>query len=352
MNSITHGTAHHFFMGLLLAMGVVAFLIFLPFLTPLVFAISLAVIFTPVYKFLLRHLLPKKEKSTVIAFITLLLVAVLVLVPAFFIVTKMYAEIQDMYIFLTEEGSRTMIIDTLNNLATGFSHRFFNIYPDASFDSLNVTDYLQQGVEWAFGHVDTLFTRTSGVLVGIFITFFALFYFIRDGREFKKQIIALSPLMDRDDEHIFKKLEQAVYSVVGGSLIVGVIQGILTGIGFGLFHVPEPAVWGTMAAVAALIPGVGTSLVIVPGILYLFFNGNTSLALGLLVWGLLAVGLIDNLLGPVLVNRGIKIHPFIILLSVLGGIAFFGIVGFILGPLIFAFLFALLEIYKTSRATL
>jgi predicted PurR-regulated permease PerM len=111
-------------------------------------------------------------------------------------------------------------------------------------------------------------------------------------------------------------------------------------------------VWGSIAAVAALIPGVGTALVVVPGVLYLFFTGSTGYAIGLLIWGLLAVGLIDNLLGPLVVNRGIKIHPFIILLSVLGGLTFFGLVGFILGPLIIAFLFALLEIYKNSKATL
>lgn len=338
-----------FFLGLLLAVAILAIIIFLPFLTPLVFAVSLAVIFGPVYRFILRQLFPKKEKSTTAALITLILVVILVLVPAFFIVNKMYAEIQDMYYFLTEEGSRSTVIDTLNSVSTTLSNMFFNIYPSVSFDTLNVTDYLQQGVEWAFGHVDTLFTGIGRVLLGIFIAFFALFYFLRDGKEFKKQIIALSPLMDKDDEHIFLKLEQAVYSIVGGSLVVSVIQGILTGIGFALFHVPDPTVWGGVAAVAALIPGLGTALVIVPGILYLFFTGSTGFAIGLLVWGLLAVGLIDNLLGPLVMNRGIKIHPFIILLSVLGGIIFFGPVGFILGPLIFAFLFALLEIYKTSR---
>lgn len=344
--------AQHFFTGLLLAVAILAIFIFLPFLTPLVFAVSLAVVFGPVYRFILKTLFRGKEKSTFASLITLALVAVIVVVPAFFVVNKMYVEIQDMYYYLTEEGGRSSVIDTLNSVSDTVSNMLFNVYPSMSFDSLNVTEYLQQGLEWAFAHVDTLFTSVGRVLLGIFIAFFALFYFLRDGREFKKQIIALSPLMDTDDELIFRKLEQAVYSIVGGSLIVSVIQGILTGIGFALFHVPDPTVWGGVAAVAALIPGVGTALVIVPGILYLFFSGSTGLAIGLLVWGLLAVGLIDNLLGPVLMNRGIKIHPFIILLSVLGGLTFFGLVGFILGPLIFAFLFALLEIYKSSRKRL
>ncbi len=333
-------------------MAILTIIIFIPFLTPLVLAVSLAVIFGPVYRLILRTFFKSKEKSTMAALATLLLVVILVLIPGFFVVTKMYAEIQDMYYFLTEEGSRSSVITLLNSLSDTLSRMFFNIYPSVSFDSFSVTDYLQQGLEWAFGHVDTLFTGLGKVLLGIFVTFFALFYFLRDGKEFKKQIIAVSPLLDRDDEHIFQKLERAVYSIVGGSLIVSVIQGVLTGIGFALFHVPDYTVWGSVAAVAALIPGVGTSLVIVPGILYLFFTGSTGYALGLLIWGLLAVGLIDNLLGPVLVNKGIKIHPFMILLSVLGGLTFFGLIGFILGPLVLAFLFALLEIYKTSKRTL
>ncbi len=348
---MTRTSAQYFFGGLVLAVVVLAILIFIPFLTPLVFAIALAIIFGPVYRFFMRVFARGKEKSTFSAFLTLIVVAIIVLVPAFFIVNRMYAEIQSMYFYLTEEGSRDSVINTLNSASVVVSNALFNIYPAASFDSLNVTEYLQGGLEWAFSHVDTLFTGVGKVMMGIFIAFFALFYFLRDGREFKRQVITLSPLMDKDDELIFRKLEQAVYSVVAGSLIVGVIQGILTGIGFALFGVPEPTVWGAVAAVAALIPGVGTSLVIIPGILYLFFTGSTSAAIGLLIWGLLAVGLIDNLLGPVLVNRGMKIHPFIVLLSVLGGLAFFGIVGFILGPLIIAFLFALLEIYKSQKTS-
>ncbi len=345
-------SAQYFFVSLLLAVAILAVLIFLPFLTPIVFAVSLAVIFGPVYRWILRNFCKGKEKSAFAASVTLFLVVIVVLVPAFFIITKMYSEIQDIYYYLTEETGRSAVITLLNTVFDKGSSMIFNVYPGFSFDSLNITDYLQQGVEWVFGHVDTLFTGIGRVLMGVFVTFFSLFYFLRDGKEFKKQIMILSPLVDTDDERIFQKLEQAIFSIVGGSLIVGIIQGILTGIGFALFGVPEPTVWGSIAAVAALIPGVGTSLVLVPGILYLFVTGSTTYAFGLLVWGLLAVGLIDNLLGPVLVNKGIKIHPFIILLSVLGGLAFFGVVGFILGPLVLAFLFALLEIYKTSRQTL
>ncbi|HEY4504038.1 MAG TPA: AI-2E family transporter [Candidatus Paceibacterota bacterium] len=343
-------SAHHFFTGLLLAVAILSVLIFLPFLTPLILALVLSIIFGPVYRFLLKIFFGNEERSTFASLMTLFLVILIVLIPGFFIVGKLYNEIQDMYYFLTEESSRSSVIVFLNSASDWLSNAFLNIYPSISFDSFNITDYLQLGVEWAFSNVDTLFTGIGKVVMGLFITFLALFYFLRDGKEFKRQLIALSPLVDTDDERILKRLEQAVYSIIAGSLVVGVIQGILTGIGFAIFHVPNPVAWGSVAAVAALIPGIGTALVLIPGTLYLFFTGSAVYALGLLIWGMLAVGLIDNLLGPILINKGIKIHPLVILLSVLGGLSFFGAIGFILGPLVLAFLFALLEIYRISRS--
>jgi predicted PurR-regulated permease PerM len=134
---------------------------------------------------------------------------------------------------------------------------------------------------------------------------------------------------------------------VRGHLVIGILQGLVVGFGFFIFGVPSPVIWGVAAAVASLIPMIGTSLVIIPGILILLLAGSLVQAIGLLIWGIFAVGLIDDLLGPYLIERGIKIHPFLILLSALGGIALLGPVGFLAGPVILALLFALLDLYPT-----
>ena len=101
-----------------------------------------------------------------------------------------------------------------------------------------------------------------------------------------------------------------------------------------------------MAAVAALMPGIGTALVVVPGIIYLFATGVTGSAIGLAIWGVVIVGLVDNVVGPILMRRGITVHPVFILFAILGGLSVFGPVGLFLGPLIIALLFALVDIYK------
>ena len=181
--------------------------------------------------------------------------------------------------------------------------------------------------------------------MGVFIFLVALYYLFKDGHKLKKAVVALSPLRDIYDETIFSKLALAINSVIRGSLTVALVQGILTAVGFAIFGVPNATLWGSVAAIAALIPGIGTALVLLPAIFYLFFNGETFFAVGLFLWGMTAVGLIDNFLGPKLVERGIRLHPFLILLSILGGISFFGPLGFLLGPLALSLFFVLLEIY-------
>ncbi len=155
----------------------------------------------------------------------------------------------------------------------------------------------------------------------------------------------ISPLAEADDETIFKKLALAVSAVVRGSLIVAFIQGILATVGFMIFGLPNPVLFGTIAAIAALVPGVGTALVLVPAIGYLFLSGNTFGAAGLFIWGTVVVGLVDNFLGPQLIGNKMKLHPLAVFLAVLGGIVFFGPIGIIVGPLVISLFSALLDVY-------
>jgi predicted PurR-regulated permease PerM len=347
---IQAASSNYFFFSVLLTAMILAILIFLPFLAPLVLAMALAVIFVPMHRRILKLFFGGKEKSSLGALVTILVIAVIVFVPLFLISVKAYGEVRGMYAFFLDESGRAQTIDVLDRGAQSLSKLFFGLYPDYSFESFNIVSVVDGIAQWSLSHFNTIFASLSKLAISFFVMCLALFYFLRDGNELKRQLISLSPLENVDDEHIFAKLQQAVRSIFAGSITVGIIQGILTGVGFALFHVPNPALWGAVAALAALIPGIGTSLVLVPAILYLYFNGYTGQAIGLSVWGVLAVGLIDNFLGPLLINRGIKIHPFIILLSVLGGIIFFGPIGFVLGPLVLALLFSLLEIYRSSRA--
>jgi predicted PurR-regulated permease PerM len=321
----------------------------MPFLTPIILGIAASVVAYPVYIRLSRLLGSDVGwRANLAAFLTVIFVIVIIIAPLFFLVSRIYVEVQSLYAILTDESGRSVVITGLNNLSQFISNSMFNVFPAYSFDSLNVTEYLKTLLVWIFGNLDKIFTGLATIGIYLFVFVLSMFYFMRDGAYIKRKFVSWSPLLDKYDEYITSTLKRAILSVFGGTVVVAVIQGILTGIGFLIFDIPAPAVWGAVAAIAAFIPGIGTSLVIVPGIIYLLIAGNTTYAIGLAIWGIVAVGLIDNVLGPHLVNKGVHIHPFLILVSVLGGLSTFGPIGFILGPLVLALLFALLEVYRTS----
>lgn len=173
----------------------------------------------------------------------------------------------------------------------------------------------------------------------------ALYYLLKDGGKFTEYLVQLSPLEDKDDRFIVNRLKLAVHSTVKGNLIIGLIQGVVTATGFAIFGVPNPILWGGVSVITALIPSVGTALVLGPAIVYLFVSGDTLSGLGLTIWAILAIGIVDNMLGPKLVGQGMKLHPLSVFVSVIGGMAFFGPLGFILGPLALNITLALVDIY-------
>lgn len=327
----------YFLFTLLAVAGILSFFIFQPFLYALILAVIFATVFSPVHK---RILSLAQDRRGLVAFISTAFVLLIILVPVTFLSIQILKEATQLYTSLIDNGGATGISSVVEGTMRGLG---IPLSPTTSFD---FGQYMKQGLSWLIQNLGTVFSNVAKITVDIFVIFIALYYLFKDGDKLKKSAIELSPLKDIYDEKIFHKLEVAINSVVRGSIAVGLVQGALTAIGFTIFGVPSPVLWGSVAAVAALIPGFGTSLVLVPAILFLFFTGETVSAIGLLAWGFVAVGLVDNVLGPKLVGRGVKLPHFLILLSILGGISFFGPLGFLFGPLVLSLLFVFLEIYS------
>lgn len=327
----------YFFFGLLLTIGVLFLAIVLPFLAPLILAAAFAVVFRPLYDYLTRAF---GDSPRIAAWVTILLIVILVLTPLTFAAFQVAREARDLYLTLAENAS--------NGLSPGNFLRDAIARVSPSFAE-NTDQYLKQATSWVLSHVGGFFTGTLAFGLNIFLWFLALYYFLVEGTRIRNGVVLFSPLPDKYDEVIIGRLSRTINAVVRGNLVIAMIQGIIAGIGFTMFGVPNPALWGTVAAISALIPGVGTSLVLGPAVIYLFLTDQNTAALGLLAWAVLAVGLIDNFLGPKLVGRGGGIHPFAVLLSVLGGITLFGPLGFIMGPLIASLFFTLLDIYASLR---
>lgn len=331
----------NFLLLFLAAALVAAYFIIKPFLGPLILAAVLAFIFQPVY---LKWLKIIRDKKSSAALLTVIVAVILVLLPIVFLGSQIVKEASQLYNSLAIENKKDLIavvekvVDKLRPL---------NLVPE-NF-SLDIDKYLREGALLLVKSVGGIFSSFAKMILNFFIFFMAFYYLLKDGYKVKDYFVALSPLEDKDDKLIVRRLRSAVSSVVKGNLLVGIIQGILTGIGFALFDVPNPVLWGSVAAIAALIPSIGTALVLVPAIMFLFITGNNFNAVGLLIWGVVAVGLIDNFLGPKLMGSGMKLNPLIVFLSVMGGVAFFGPLGILLGPLSVSIFLALIEIYFSLK---
>lgn len=326
----------------LILSGLVVYLLWIiiqPFALVLLTAAVAAIILAPIERHLRAFVHHQKLSSAIIS----LGVVVLVLIPLLTILLLMAKQASDL---LEGVGNANWLLQ-LQHAAE----------PVLSALPSNLREYLMQYdlsrvgpsiAKWSFEHIGEIFSSASKLFLNTFLFFIALYYLLSDRDHFYDELLSLSPLKDSVDKTIVARIIKTVRSVVFGVLILGLIQGTFTALGMGIFGVPAPLVWGAMAALASLVPLVGTSLVLIPGILYLFFTGETTAAIGLSIWSAVIVGLADNFLGPYLIKGTTHMHAFLVLLSVLGGIQIFGTVGTIAGPTILAAGLALIELYKAG----
>ncbi|MEK7510286.1 MAG: AI-2E family transporter [Patescibacteria group bacterium] len=326
-----------FLLFLLVGALLLIVLLLLPYLHALLLAVALAIVFQPLYE---RVLIIWKGRKGLAAFSTVVIVFVLLLIPILFFGFQIFQESKELYLTVTSEGWRIEVFDKIKTMVESQLRVFI---PDFS---IRFDEYAKQIVQWTVEHVRTIFSGLAQFALTFFLALFAFYYLLKDGGRLLQKIIALSPLSDYYDREIFRTLQAAVRAVVKGSFTVAFIQAILTGIGFAVFGISNATLWGSVAFLFALIPGIGTALLIFPAAAFLFFTGHELGALGLAAWGVLTIGLIENILGPRLIEREISLHPFLVLLSVLGGITFFGLIGFLLGPLVLSFLVTMLNIYQ------
>ncbi len=271
-------------------------------------------------------------------YVPYIIVAIIVLIPLTFFTIQVFLEAKDIY---TNIGS---FHNTLSVMSSSINSKVGAIIPSVSID---LSSYMASIFNSLTSSIGSIFSSLFHFVTILFLGFVALFFFLRDGDKFIKKLSAVSPLDSAHDDKILDKLKRTINSIVKGSLVIAGIQGILTWIGFVIFGVPSPALWGALTVFASLIPGVGTAIVVAPAIIYLFYTGTLFNAIGLLIWGIVIVGLVDNVIRPFLVGKEVNIHPFMVLMSIFGGLLMFGAIGFLLGPLLLSFFSVLVELYPT-----
>ncbi len=325
----------YFFFGLLFATLVFAFFIFRPFWIILMLGASISIILYPVYTWLNKKYLP----NWLAAFLTLFFFIIVLCIPLFSIGTIVFNQSQNLYHSVVNGGNITPFLSSLGNKINYF-------LPNGV--SLNINEIVSSFVSFLTNNIATIFSATMSALFSFVLLLLAIFYFLKDGDGWKKAILQLSPLSITADQKILDRLTQTINGVIKGYLLIAFIQGTLMGVGLYIFHIPNPAIWGVIAGIASIIPPFGTAVVSIPAVIFLFITGHMGLGIGLLAWAVLVVGAGDNVLNPYIVGHKINIPPFLILFSVLGGIALLGPVGILIGPLTVSLLYTLTDIYQNE----
>jgi predicted PurR-regulated permease PerM len=325
-----------FFFGLLLSTIIFTFLIFRPFWVIIVLGVSFSIVLYPIYEWLVN----KKIPETLASLATVILFTILVCGPILGVGALIFNQSQDLYRKVVDSNlNSSPILEKIDTQVNSF------LPVGVNFD---VNQKVTEFVSSLSSYVTSIFTTTISAFFSFVLLLLIIFYLLKDGARWKKSLVVLSPLGEENDERIISRLTLAVNGVVKGSLLIALTQGVLLGFGLWIFNVPNGALWGVVAAIMSFIPTFGTALVSVPAIIFLFVTGNTPSAIGLLVWSVVIVGLIDNLLGPLVVGRKIHIPSILILFSVLGGISLLGPVGILVGPLTVSLLYTLISIYRNE----
>ena len=290
----------------------------------------------PVHLSLVKRRLP----NSLSALLTLFIFIVLLCIPLLGLGSIVFNQSQDLYhSFLNNNGNAGPFLTLIGN-------KINQLLPSGvSFD---INGAIVTFVSFLTGNIANILSATVSAIFSFILLLLTIFYFLKDGEKWKKTLLKLSPLSSTADEKIVGRLTHTINGVIRGYLLIAFIQGALVGIGLEIFRVPNPAIWAVVAGIASIIPPLGTAVVTVPAIIFLFLTGNTGMAIGLLVWAVFVVGAGDNLLNPYIVGHKISIPPFLILFSVLGGITLLGPVGILIGPLTVSMLYTLTDIYQTE----
>ncbi len=333
-----------FFIVLTLGLIVVSFFVFKPYLGIIFLASVFSVIFYPLYQ---KFIVWFKGREGLSAILTLLTIIVVIVIPAFFISASIFSEAVGLYNSFAFGGASQKLVETINIISLKINDPFLF---GSSLD-LNIEYYFKNILSWVISHFDSMFSVVFRGVFGFILMLLTTYYLLRSGHKIKKLIIEWSPLSDSHDEEIISTIKNSVDAVFKGRFMVAVAQGFFLWLGFVIFGIGNPVLWGFVGGVASLIPAFGTSIVTVPAIVYLFINNQIGAGIGMLVWSALAIGLVDDALTFFILKRSIKIHPIVILFSILGGVQFFGPIGFLAGPVLISALISFMKIYPFVMST-
>ena len=337
------------FVVLLVAVTVAFGWILLPFYGAVFWGVVLAIVFAPLY----RRLLPRLRGSPNLAAVaTLGVIVLLVVLPLGFIGAALMREGAMIYKGL-QSGDISFaryfeqIVAALPAWMVGLLGRFG--LDDMGELQHKLTTGLTQGGQAIATHVFDIGQNTLDFLIAFFVTLYLSFFLLRDGSALARRIREAIPLDAESKRNLFSKFATVIRATVKGNVVVAAVQGSLGGLAFWYLGVHGAVLWGTLMAFLSLLPAIGAALIWFPVALYLLATGAVWKGVGLIFWGTVVIGIIDNVLRPILVGKDIRMPDYLVLISTLGGMAIFGLNGFVIGPVIAALFLSVWDIFVIAR---
>jgi predicted PurR-regulated permease PerM len=307
-----------------------------PFLPALAWALALAVLTHPLYRWIARRI----SRPNVAAAVSVLIVTFVLVVPSAFVVHQLGSEIARAVDFITNEtetGRWRVMVERNPSLAPVLHWIEQHI---------DLRGEVQQVADAITSRIPSLLTGSVWALAQILITLFVLFYLFRDKPRLLDALRHVLPLSDTEASEMFLRISDTIYATIYGTVVVALVQGFLGGLMFWWLGLPTPMLWGVVMGLLAIVPVLGAFVVWVPAAIFLALEGNWGKALILTAWGGVVIALIDNLLYPILVGKKLRLHTVPVFIAIIGGLTVFGAVGVILGPVVFAIMLGLIGVWR------
>ncbi len=311
-----------------------------PFLGAITWALALSILFLPLHAKIEANL----KHFNLAALLSVATVAIVVVVPAIFVVESLISEAATGAVSIqarVADGELQTLLQAYPSIAP------FGAWLDQQFDLPSIMASL---ATW-LSNMGATFVRGSFLQVAeVFLTFYLLFYFLRDRLAAKATIKAWLPLAPVEVDELFGRVVDTVHATVYGTLAVAAVQGFLGGLMFWALGLPAPLLWGLVMGLLSIVPVLGAFIVWIPATILLMLDGSWARAFILAIWGGIVVGGIDNVLRPMFVGSRLRLHTIPAFISMIGGLVLFGAPGFILGPLTVTVTVLLVEFWTHQAA--
>jgi predicted PurR-regulated permease PerM len=342
----------HIFLVFILFLTVVSiyllYQILLPFLSSIIWAILLAMVFYPLFQKLQRIL---KKREVISALVMTFLVFIVIVLPFSLLLASLANEVVDLY-HRAEELIKTGQFQAYLEKAKEIPMLKWILARLGEHIDLSQTDALplilknfKQISNFIFTQTTILLKGLSTFAAGFFFTLLSLYYLFKDGSHLFKRLKEIVPLPSKEKDLLIQRFRNMIYATIYGGILIAIIQGLLGGLSFWALGLPSPIFWGTAMALLSFIPIGGTALIWGPAGILLLIGGAILKGLILLCVGVFVISMVDNLLRPFFVSSRTRIHPLLLFFAVLGGVQAFGLIGVVAGPLVVTLFLALIEIY-------